>query len=349
MRGIDVPRAIDYAAGRPCVGPAFPETLEKPMSAMEQSLRRALDAGDAADPAFREAIYSASERALVRMIALRGTGEDDAHAQRVRLAETINRVEEDYFARFPVDLEEPSSSGDAGRAGVHAGKAAPAKVSGAGLWSPGRDGRSAAGAALERRRMRPLAAGLLALAVLLLLGGALYSSVIGLPSFIAAALGSSEASSDAAGAPSETWISLFDGTRLEQVSTPQGGSIVAVTGSGDRPAVRVSAAREGGDIEVQVGPGVVGEVRGRKLRVEVLAGSPDGASREFTVECRFGGETVCGRQRFRTIGASQAFAFDMEVPGDATASGTISVEPGLGADAGNLDLYSVRLRVVGEG
>ena len=40
------------------------------MTAMEASLRRALEAGDVLDPTFRESIYSASERALERMLAL---------------------------------------------------------------------------------------------------------------------------------------------------------------------------------------------------------------------------------------------------------------------------------------
>ncbi len=39
------------------------------MSALEESLRRALNLGDAADPEYRLSIYQASERALEKMLA----------------------------------------------------------------------------------------------------------------------------------------------------------------------------------------------------------------------------------------------------------------------------------------
>lgn len=67
---------------------------------MENSLRRALDAGDASDPQFRDSIYTASERALERLLRENSIDEDTAHARRVRLAETINRIEADYFSAF---------------------------------------------------------------------------------------------------------------------------------------------------------------------------------------------------------------------------------------------------------
>ena len=381
------------------------------MSAMEQSLRRALEAGDGSDPAFRESIYSASERALERLLAAKGTGEDAAEAQRIRLAETINRVEEDYFASFPVP-EEPSSDDETGlgRTGwaeqeaidaadrfeepgdevpahrdpkrdeddggyAHAGldpspeeqddrigraggfspggraagryDPAPAPLVASsrddGTWSPGKERRDAKKSVRNRRRLRPFLFGLVVLLIALALGGYLYTSLVGPLPFLDRATGGSSAAS---GAEAGEWINLFDGTRLEAISTPNGGRVEAIAGAGDRPGVRIASAAKGGEIEIQIGPGVVAETLGRKLRVEILAGSSDGAGREFGVRCLFGGVTACGRQRFKTLQSSEPFVFDMEIPANAPTAGTIAIEPGFGTASKDLDLYSVRLRPV---
>ncbi|RYG65169.1 hypothetical protein EON77_18860, partial [bacterium] len=99
-------------------------------------MRRALDAGDASDPAFRETIYAASERALERMIGERPMDEAQAQAQRIRLAETINRVEQDYYEAGggaapadPTPVEDPGAWPPA--------DAVPETRSGADLRSPG--------------------------------------------------------------------------------------------------------------------------------------------------------------------------------------------------------------------
>lgn len=357
------------------------------MSAMEKSLRRALEAGDSSNPAFRDTIYTASERALERMLA-NSDDADAAHAQRVRLAETINRIEEDYFIaeaatvegaadpdaehaadpNFAPHLRDPDadqavernhgldddadpsaaatpevdSSPEAGRSAAVPGRDAPTHA--AETWSPGEARRSTAG----RRSQRSLKPLFLALAVLL---AVLFAGVYFFKNTI---LGGSDADAaqsggaDSASVDTASWINLFDGTQLELISTPTGGDVAAVTGSGDRPAVRLAAAGEGGEVNVIIGPGVVNTIKGRKVRVEITAGSADGASREFSVRCLFGGDTVCDRQRFTTAQDSQPFVFDMTVPDNPAASGSIAIDPSFGGPKSNLDLYAVRMRDLGK-
>ncbi|MBC8129014.1 MAG: hypothetical protein H7Y08_01680 [Rhizobiaceae bacterium] len=395
------------------------------MSAMEESLRRALEAGDTSDPAFRESIYAASERALERLLTSKQTDADAAHAQRVRLAETINRVEEDYYAPAPAEETLESYHDDEEQAGYlgHAGPNADpdenltsADVEGAFIpaghepddtssrdlraidgddpdrpfgdpdpeppssarrneehedfrnplpgavpiaeapgesaardasWSPGGAKRGGA----KPGRGRPFLFGTIVLLVTLI-AGLVFAYVT-----IFAAPNAGVAPSDAAapeGAeiapvvePAEiAWITLFDGTQLEMIATPTGGEVSAITGPGDRPAVRLAAAGEDGEIDVAIGPGVVNGIKGRTVRVEVTVGSPDGTVREFTVRCLFGGDTVCGRQRFSTVQDGEAFVFDMTVPEDPAASGAIAINPSFGTVANAIDLYSVRLRIV---
>ena len=351
------------------------------MSAMEKSLRRALDAGDASNPAFRDTIYTAAERALERMLES-STDEEAAHAQRVRLAETINLIEEDYFVAEPVDeaeaseavaerdaaedltasdehFDETASSRDAldeadaenyrdlpaagpdhDRADAEPLPVRDATEAEAETWSPGGTRRAAFGDT-GRRVSKPL---LIALAVVLVV---LFAGLYLLKTTV---LGQAETTADATSTPAETaeWINLFDGTQLELISTPSGGDVKAITGGGDRPAVRLASANEGSELGITVGPGIVNTIKGRKVRVEITAGSSDGASREFSVRCLFGGDTVCDRQRFTTLQTSEPFVFDMDVPADPAASGSIVIDPSFGVAKNDIDLYTVRLRDLGK-
>lgn len=365
------------------------------MSAMEQSLRRALEAGDARDPAYRESIYSASERALERMLAAKALDPEAAQAQRIRLAETINRVEDDYFAAGDADIPEaeapevareedfdastpaaddvpegfsddaesffesraepadevgPRRSPDHGGPGHLPPPAAvardrPTTVRSPGLALPfGRPGEAGG-------RPGPFLFGAVVLLVALI-GGALffYNTIFG--DMETVGVGPAAPSVAEAGRGGESpaaaadWISLFDGTQLEAISTPTGGEVSAVVGDGDRPAVRLAAAGDKGEVDVSIGPGVVNTIKGRTVRVEITAGSGDGEPREFGVRCLFGGDTVCGRQRFMTLQSNEAFVFDMTVPTNPSASGTIAIDPSFGPAAKNIDLYSVRLRTL---
>ncbi|KQT52155.1 hypothetical protein ASG54_21980 [Aureimonas sp. Leaf460] len=360
---------------------------------MEQSLRRALDAGDASDPAFRETIYAASERALERMLAERPLDEGAAQAQRIRLAETINRVEQDYYQATEAGLDageagwtpdsepedgEPDERAMPGELRAHAADLPPppaataadartGSASGHRLVDenapaflrrssePAAD-RRAGPAALRPQRV-PSTSGfgsggkapsggfrrIFVLVVALafaLLAYLVYGMIYG-PTTTEPA-----ATSDASpGSDDDRWIALFDGTQLAAIATPTGGRVETVTGFDDRPAVRMSSAGEGGEIEVAVGPGVARELAGETVRVELTVGSPDGEPREFGVRCLFSGQTVCGTQRFRTAQSSEAFVFDMAVPRGARNAGSIAIEPGYGAGSRPLDLYGVRARM----
>ncbi len=96
-----------------------------------------------------------------------------------------------------------------------------------------------------------------------------------------------------------------------------------------------------------IGPGVVGEIAGANVRIEVTAGSPDGTAREFSVRCLFGGTSLCERQRFSTTMSEEAFIFDVPVPADARSPASIAIEPGVNGTTNDVDVFSLRLRRVG--
>ena len=83
---------------------------------------------------------------------------------------------------------------------------------------------------------------------------------------------------------------------------------------------------------------------GQKAQAEIVVGSPDGKPREFTLRCLFGGETVCGRQRFTTALPEENFLFQLEFPPEAVAGGQIAVDPSVGSAGKDLLFYGLRLR-----
>jgi len=319
------------------------------MSAMEDSLRRALEAGDARDPGFRESIYAASERALERMLETRGSDEAEALAQRRQLAETINLVEADYAAAGAPDAPEAAHD-DAPIYDEPDEARAPRAFAADDLrdtvdrddgdahetWTPG--GATPAGAPAPRSS--PFAVPVVAVVIAILLG--LLAYVVG------GMLRGDATPADAAGQESElpalAWIDVFDGDDLQSLSTPNGGRVETIPKADGRSAVRASGPEGGeGEIQVDIGPGVTRELAGQNVRIELTAGSPDGSPREFGVRCLFAGTSSCDRQRFTTSMNEEAFVFDVQVPTGAAAGGSLALSPGLDGTPSDVDIYRVRV------
>lgn len=351
------------------------------MDAIEESVRRALEGGDPSDQTFRRSIYAASARALERLIASRGQTGDVADAERMRVGDILERVEAEYSAYYGGDglgAQSPSAtdafaephtvpdaaSTPAAEASVPASSSEPAAAERrpasfappaetradpdeAEVWKPGAQTRSAP-------RRRPGRTVVTALVVLVVLAALLVLAVrslgpAGAPEPQAAAEGEAQTAASTsppgpAGAPS--WINVFSGASLEQVSTPEGGRVTSVDEAG-RSAIRVSGPDGGeGEILINLGPGLVGSIAGSQVRVELVAGSPDGELREFSVRCLFAQDSVCARQRFATSMREEAFVFDVPIPSSAGNPANLAIGPGLSADGRDVDVYSVRMRVL---
>lgn len=345
------------------------------MDPIEESVRRALEGGDPADQAFRRSIYAASARAMERLIAARGQSDAEAAAERSRVGEVLSRVEAEYAAYYGGDglgtavpaseddalpasselspVQEPAPLPSAAPSRAPASYAPPAGAGASApegeIWKPGGDKRSAP----RRRPGRSVLLGLaflVALVLLLVIGSFLFG---GGAEEGATPQAGNEATTQTAGAVAPaangnplSWIDVFSGTSLEQVSTPEGGRVTSVAEAG-RSAIRVSAPDGGeGEILINLGPGLVGTIAGSQVRVELVAGSPDGQLREFSVRCLFAQASVCERQRFATAMREEAFVFDVPIPPSAGTPANLAIGPGLTAEGPDIDVYSVRMRVL---
>ncbi|MBO0903790.1 hypothetical protein [Jiella sonneratiae] len=113
-------------------------------------------------------------------------------------------------------------------------------------------------------------------------------------------------------------------------------------GPGDAGGTADAAA--GREIELPIPGEVARRFAGKNVEGEIVVGSPDGKPRVFTLRCLFGGETVCGRQRFTTSLPEENFLFHLELPPEAATGGQIAVDPSVGDAGKDLFLYGMRLR-----
>lgn len=315
------------------------------MSALEESLRRALSGGDAADPEFRLSIYQASERALEKMLADKAVPADEAQQRRHALAEAISRIEDDFEAGI-------LSAGSSGQAMQPDGVDDDVFDDGrAGYQAP--EPHEAYEPSIDRH---PPRRGLVSMPTLIGIGVALFlvialyivSTIFQGGDAAPAGDGGNAVETGEAASPTDiSWINVFSGGNIETLSTPEGGRVEAITANG-REAVRMqSPSGQTSEVMLAVGPGLVGEIAGSTVRVELTAGSPDSRAREFSVRCLFASSSICDRQRFVTSMQEEAFVFDIAVPGDAGSPATLAIAPGVGGDGSDLDLFAVRMRVIG--
>ena len=148
------------------------------------------------------------------------------------------------------------------------------------------------------------------------------------------------------------WIDLYSPQALGEFATSD-GAIEAVPSDGGRTIVKLVQPSDGAEgaadaavheIELPISGEAARRFAGQKAQAEIIVGSPDGKPREFTLRCLFGGETVCGRQRFTTSLPEENFLFNLQFPPEAVAGGQIAIDPSVGAGGKDLFFYGVRLR-----
>ena len=219
-------------------------------------------------------------------------------------------------------------------------------------WTPGssRTSGSGSGRAGAGRKIAVVVLAVLVLAALVYAASLLFSSETAqAPSAATPSISTSETPEVVApDAPPEdlAWINIFSGSELEQIATPDGGRVESVA-EAERGVVRISGPEGAeGEILINIGPGLIGELAGSDVRIELVAGSPDDSLREFSVRCVFGEASICDRQRFATAMGEEAFVFDVTVPADVSTPANLAIDPGLSPEGRDLDLYSVRLRIL---
>ena len=152
------------------------------------------------------------------------------------------------------------------------------------------------------------------------------------------------------------WIDVYTPATLREFAGSD-DAIVDVAEAGGQAALKLTApsgVADGADgagqsgsakeVEMPISGDIARQFAGRKVDGEIVVGSPDGKPRTFTLRCLFGGETVCGRQRFTTALPEENFLFHLEFPPEAVTGGQIAIDPSVGSDGTDLMFFGLKLR-----
>ena len=89
------------------------------------------------------------------------------------------------------------------------------------------------------------------------------------------------------------------------------------------PAIRIVSVRKPGAHEtpaepllLELAPGILKNIAGKRVTVEIMAKSGDSGAATFAVSCDFGDLGDCGRKRFRIGLQPEAVIFSIEISGD---------------------------------
>lgn len=109
-------------------------------------------------------------------------------------------------------------------------------------------------------------------------------------------------------------------------------------------------------ILLEIQPGIIAQIRGKKITVEILVKSGSSGPATFSVECLFGELGSCGRKRFRVGLQPEAvvFSIDMKNGEDNGEKAYLALRTDIASSANlsgrgdTLDILSARLRIVGD-
>lgn len=237
----------------------------------------------------------------------------------------------------PSTARDRRDDADAGRTVGEAGE----------TWSPGGGGRvRAPGSRLSRR--------LVTLVIVVLVGFLLVvAAYLVIPFLLPGGLeevsqtdpiANAIESSGAPVAGEDGWVTAFSGTDLASLAERSREGAEVVTASGGRSAIRVGTGSDALPYAFVLPAAALSAFPAGPVRGELTVGSPDGQTREFTVECVLGTDSLCGRQRFSTSRTQEVFVFELTLPQARDTAGELLVDPQIGEGAADLDVYGFRLK-----
>lgn len=282
----------------------------KNLANFEGLIRQALERQNAADPAVREKVYEASRTALARMIANGGPQPPAAiERQRTALENCIDRIEFSYLGDVPRQVR-----GDTGNSAT-ARRETPHAASNDDF--PHDEGTTTPGSPPpDRRKMLVMVTFIPLFAVIGLL---IY--------WLVATVGNSGAGFLAIrGELTENDRNAFL-TILSPVNTgtlrTAGRGMAEIVNRSNLQMIRLTSLRRQNYLDIPADPilvglpsGVIEQIAGRRITVEILARSAGPAPATFAVHCNLGGIDACGKKRYRVGLEPEEIVFTIDVPAD---------------------------------
>lgn len=156
-----------------------------------------------------------------------------------------------------------------------------------------------------------------------------------------------------------TLITLLQPTDLSALVTAGRGSAALVTEQ-QQQMLRLKSIRQGGSTENNAEPillelerGVLRQIEGKAVTVEFLAKSGGTGPAQFAIQCDIGGDSVCGRKRFRVGLQPERILFSLDLRDGFSAeeraflaiNTDITDAADTTGDGDEIDIIHVRLRL----
>lgn len=337
----------------------------------EGLIRQALARQNAADPAVRKKVYQSSRNALARMIVGGGAQSPSAiQEQRQALENSIQRIEAGYTEPFAPQTPElpPEITPEPQVQPPIAETAGPEEVPAPPAPEPGpeypeEDHPIYENPSSGRGRIIAIAAFVTLLAVIVWLVYSLVTTILGPDSDVQTQQNTA--------APTRNGSEVEDGDQASNYITilsPADTSTLQTVGRGraeivkqsNLDMIRLTSLRDVDDrstpaepILLEVSDGVLDQIAGQRVFVEILAKSGSTGPAVFAVGCTIAGVEVCGRKRFRIGLQPEAIVFPIDVPQNAsedasaflTVNTDITSSASLTGEGDAVDLLYARLRL----
>lgn len=160
-------------------------------------------------------------------------------------------------------------------------------------------------------------------------------------------------------AESENYITVIEASDLSSLNASGSGKVEIVNQLNSN-MIRVNSVRDAlnraepaAPMLIQLKPGVLKQISGKRVTVEIFAKSGGGDTAHFAIGCEFGGLTECGRKRFLAGSQPNAsvFAFQMDQVSDInqamylTLSTDTTSQAAVTGKGDILDIVYIRLSV----
>ncbi|MGB8816617.1 MAG: hypothetical protein WCC66_01705 [Rhizobiaceae bacterium] len=334
------------------------------MDPIEKAIRNALEKGETLDPAFRQHVYQSAESALTRSLGAHPTMTPaDRHARIERLRRISVSVEQEFLP-----AAEPDSPDEwavrPGEAFAPTPQPAPPAPSKAQADRPilSRQPTSIRLRSTNSRKPGPIVALFVFVtffALVVMFGWLIWSSGVLDPVNDGGTISSSatqpESSSDdgvlklgSGSTADEGWVSVFRPSDAAALDLGKGIS-AELQGAGNEAYVLLTPGEGAtGDsvVTLEFGKGLLDTLRGKKIVIDIQAGTRAADGGQMSVSCDLAGAGACQRTRFRLDNQVSDNLLSAQLQDvSPEASGSITISPDIEGKGRPVELYSVRVRV----
>ncbi|MBX3597754.1 MAG: hypothetical protein KF874_09315 [Rhizobiaceae bacterium] len=141
------------------------------------------------------------------------------------------------------------------------------------------------------------------------------------------------------------WIPVFNASDSGAISAPSDATAEVLQDEGVS-FVRVRSGGSGAAVLIDVNPGVLEQIAGKRATFDIVAKAQEGQDTQMSVTCNFGELGDCGRKRY-AVGIGRAdYLFEINIPDKKPgAAGTIAINSDFDNEGKSVDIYEIKVSV----